>query len=397
MGGAILNTGILGWLEHSWRPLSDEEERELSREGVSPTEVGLDEVLDFWMAAETLWAASDDKLMRMLAGQMPIVIPQRLLRGGGLSLGAHILSRWPKKAVREKLLEGVRVVWRDVLAEARIHPEATLRRVMDEVGPPRARWVAREADVRDVLEQLWDDEAQQLLTTLVEVIGEHLRRVYRRHALARIRGAQPQVRMERLKREVRGLRKQAESSRDKLARATEHIRELKRTQGPSEDALTREALEALEQAAAELAREREEHAAALAELVREYERMLGEAKGTGQEKEEAPREDKLLLAGKTVGVLGGETREAAYRAVVEGLGGKFRFAPGIEKWRRAGCLAGCDFVLVITGYVKHKAVQRLERELPAGVPLVLVPGSGVAAFRRALLERGVGLPAPTSS
>lgn len=94
------------------------------------------------------------------------------------------------------------------------------------------------------------------------------------------------------------------------------------------------------------------------------------------------------LKGRTICVVGGDTRAAGYREIVEAYGARMVFASALEKLGQIeGAVSGSDGVVLIAAYATHKASglvrQAAERY---GRPVALAHNAGLATFERVLVS-----------
>lgn len=94
-----------------------------------------------------------------------------------------------------------------------------------------------------------------------------------------------------------------------------------------------------------------------------------------------------LLRGRTVCVVGGETRLAGYREIVAAYGAEMTFASGLEKLGQIdGAVSAADGVILIAAYVSHKASDQVRQAVERhGKPVALAHNAGLATFERVLV------------
>lgn len=175
-----------------------------------------------------------------------------------------------------------------------------------------------------------------------------------------------------------------------LAEATAEIERLQVRAGEAEaSARRREAeAEALLQATI---RDYEERFAALREVISQQDAEILEllaAVRRGGALPEAPAGSAAqLLRGRTVCVVGGETRLPGYREIVAAYGAEMTFASGLEKLGQIdGAVSAADGVILIAAYASHKASDQVRQAVERhGKPVALAHNAGLATFERVLV------------
>lgn len=94
-----------------------------------------------------------------------------------------------------------------------------------------------------------------------------------------------------------------------------------------------------------------------------------------------------LLRGRTVCVVGGETRLPGYREIVAAYGAEMTFASGLEKLGQIdGAVSAADGVILIAAYASHKASDQVRQAVERhGKPVALAHNAGLATFERVLV------------
>src|SRR5690606_3024936 len=98
--------------------------------------------------------------------------------------------------------------------------------------------------------------------------------------------------------------------------------------------------------------------------------------------------DENPLSGRKVAIIGPSFRKEVYKELVEGLGGRFLFAPSEEKLSAIDrAMSKADGVIFITTYTSHKANDHVKAaEERYQVPVVPVNVTGLDALRDAILN-----------
>ncbi len=216
----------------------------------------------------------------------------------------------------------------------------------------------------------------------------------------RLRAAE--TRIEQLKRELlearsavwaaRGNAREAACAAERAREeAADEIRRLRARAEAAEVVLQQQAREAEKMIQATVA-EYEERLAALREIVEQQDREILELLASLRRGGEATRLPEVApasaLKGRLICVVGGDTRVAGYREIVEAYGGRMVFASALGKLGQIdGAVSGSDGVVLITAYATHKASglvrQAAERY---GKPVALAHNAGLATFERVLVS-----------
>lgn len=190
-----------------------------------------------------------------------------------------------------------------------------------------------------------------------------------------------------------------------LAEATAEIERLQARAGEAEASARRREAEA-EALLLDTIREYEERLAVLREVIAHQDGEILEFLAAARRGGEAPRGARPAEAGATAGgadraavnparlrgrticVVGGETRLTGYREIVAAHGAGMTFASGLEKIGQIeGAVSAADGVVLIAAYASHKASDQVRQAAERyGKPVALAHNAGLATFERVLVN-----------
>lgn len=356
-----------------------------------------DEILfDLYFILEFLRAQSQDRLIKKARELGMVITPKDLRRGPDAVLGRVV--RQVRKPQAWAALRDL-VTWAHSGEIARVKA-ARHSRIVDQLMDEgcdwcRVYWLCLKAGkYHATLARRFGQPAATALDEVRERCGALLASAEgRREAGAAVRALslrEVRAENERLARRLRAAEGRVEQLKRELMEARQAVRTARRSAW--ED--VRREFEA--RAAADLQaaiQEYEGQMTGLREVIRHQDDELLEllandrraraaAPGNG-----AQARSESVLRGRTICVVGGDTRVPGYRTIVEAHGGRMVFASALEKLGRIeGAISGADAVVLVAAYASHKASDQVRQASERyGKPVALAHNAGLATFERVLV------------
>jgi hypothetical protein len=277
-----------------------------------------------------------------------------------------VAARWVKPEARRRLREELRLACARYVRLLQEEGLQVVRELSLVLSPASTLWLCAEAglDPQRALRRLTKAERDRLLRQQQE-LSEWVANLERWQSRKQAEAAAPKA---RLQREVRDLRWHAEKAEEKHGRAEKALQQ------------KAEEVERLRAEVAELSRRvkaLEEERLILLEQIA----MLAAARPAAKDREELPAKAGGLQ-GKAVLVVGDESRQAEYRAILKEVGAQASFVSGFGNPKVVQAKAeAADLVVFVTAYASHSTWTAVRQ---AKKPLALVNQAGERAFREAL-------------